>query len=157
MVRARHGSDCMSSQRVSESAPVMPDFRYCTVLLVHYSELEVFLLTRHLPMTHEVSSDRVHTPKTRLSSSIKIAVFQKKRGTWHKRCVQCFYSANRIGACVYSVPRKHEDKRGVCIKVHRFNDWSHKTTGLRLHSAPQSRPLFPLLRVFFLYMSVYVA
>ena len=35
MVQARHGSDCTSSRRVSESAPVMAGFRYCTILLVH--------------------------------------------------------------------------------------------------------------------------
>ena len=35
MVQARHGSECTSSRRVSESAPVMAGFRYCTILLVH--------------------------------------------------------------------------------------------------------------------------
>ena len=85
----------------------MACFRYCTVLLVHYSELEVFLLIRHLPTTHKVSSDRVHTPKTRLSSFIKIAVFQ--RNVWnmapvdHLGAYNVFHPANRIDACVYSV------------------------------------------------------
>ena len=98
----------------------MAGFRYCTVLLVHYSELEVFLLICHLPTTHEVSSDRVHTPKTRSSSFIKIAVFQ--RSLWNMGangtpgCVQYFHSANQIDACVYSVSRKHEDKGVVYIK-----------------------------------------
>ena len=44
MVRARHKNGCALGRRVS-ARRVMAVFRYCTVLLVHYSELEVFLLT----------------------------------------------------------------------------------------------------------------
>ena len=112
-------------------------------------------------MTHEVSSDRVHTPKTRLSSFIKIAVFQ--RNLWNmgangtSGCVQYFHSANQIDACVYSVLRKHEDKGVVYIKVHRFTAWWNKTAGLSLYLAPLARSLLPLLRVLCLHMSVDVA
>jgi len=71
-----------------------------------------------------VSSDCAHTPKPRLSSFIKIAVFEKRveRGaSGTSGCVQGFHSANQINACVYSASWKHESKRGVCINMHRFN------------------------------------
>lgn len=43
-----------------------------------YSELEGFLLIRHQPTT----TDRVHTPKQRLSSFIKITVFVNVWNIW---------------------------------------------------------------------------
>ena len=143
---------------MSESAPVMACFRYCIVLLVHYSELEAFLLIRHLHTTHEVSSDRFHTQDT-----IIFLHQDCRRNVWsmapveHLGACNVFHSANRIDACVYGVSWEHEDKGGVCIKVHRFNLWWHKTTGLPLYLAPQARPLLPLLRVFCLYVPAYVA
>ena len=139
--------------RVSSGHARLPVLYSCSSTV---RNLKFFYLIRHLPTIHEVSSDRVHTLKTRLSFFIKIAVFRRNVwNTWVR--AMSFYSANRIDACMYSVPRKHEDKRGVCIKVHRSNVWSHKTMGLHLHLAPLARPLFPLLRVFCFHMAVDVA
>jgi len=112
-VRARHWNDCALGRRVS--APVMGGFRG-TVLLdqfhVHYSELEVFLLIRHLATRCRLIV--LILPSHDYLPSSMIAIFEKRvehdaSGT--SGYVQCFHSANQIDACVYTVSRKHEGER----------------------------------------------
>ena len=111
------------------SAPVMGMTSAGTELHVHHSELEVFFLVRHLLICRD------HPQKPRLSSFIKIAVFENcVCGTWRQ-------AADDLGACSISTPligstlacTVYLGNTGCLDK----NLHLHKSRGFRLYSAPQ--------------------
>jgi hypothetical protein len=73
-------------------------------------KLKFSLAIRHLPSTHDVSSDHAHISKPKLPFFIKIAAFKNvwnMMQQWIIGVRPIFHSPNQVNACTYSISRKH--------------------------------------------------